>query len=122
MSSRIAPDVFICHASKDERVAAAICSEFRASGLKCWVAPRDISVGEDWMEAIRNAIESAPIFALIFSENTNAARHIDREIANAFYTRRTIVAYRLTKALPRRELLIHLSNCRWIGWEGGPGA
>jgi hypothetical protein len=118
----MAHDVFICHASRDKRVADAICSEFEASGLKCWVAPRDIPVGDDWMEAIRHAIESAPLFALIFSENANSARHIEREIANAFYTQRTMVAFRLTKALPRRDLLLYLSNCRWIDWDGEPGA
>jgi hypothetical protein len=122
MCASMAPDVFICHASKDKRVTDSICSEFEASGLKCWVAPRDISVGEDWAEAVRNAIESASLFALIFSENANAARHVEREIANAFYTRRTIVVYRLTAALPRRELILYLANCHWIDSDVESGA
>jgi len=72
----------------------------------CWIAPRNVAAGEDWTKAIRNAIVASRVTVLVFSENANAAAHIDREreIANAFYTGRIIIPFRLTKALPRRNL------------------
>jgi len=111
-------NVFISHASKDKRIADAICKELESSGLKCWIAPRNISKGEDWTKAIRDAIESSPLLLLVFSENANAAPHIEREIANAFYTRRMIVPFRLAKALPRRDFLFYLNDARWIDADG----
>jgi hypothetical protein len=114
----MAHDVFISHASKDRRIADAICEELESSGLKCWIAPRNISKGEDWTKAIRDAIESSPLLLLVFSENANAAPHIKREIANAYYTRRTIVPFRLAKALPQRDFLLYLDNARWIDADG----
>jgi len=114
----MAHDVFISHASKDKPIADAICEELESSGLKCWIAPRNISKGEDWAKAIRDAIESCPLLLLLFSENANAAPHIEREIANAYYTRRMIVPFRLAKALPRRDFLFYLNNARWIDAHG----
>ena len=73
---------------------------------------------QDWTKAIRDAIESSPLLLLVFSENANAAPHIEREIANAFYTRRMIVPFRLAKALPRRDFLFYLDDARWIDADG----
>ena len=114
----MAHDVFISHASKDNRIADAICGQLESSGLKCWIAPRNISKGEDWTQAIRDAIESSRLLLLVFSENANAAPHIEREIANAYYTRRMIVPFRSAKVLPRREFLFYLNNARWIDANG----
>jgi hypothetical protein len=49
---------------------------------------------------------------LVFSENANAAPHIEREIAHAFYTGRIIIPYRLTETPLRREFLFYLDDVR----------
>jgi hypothetical protein len=103
-------EVYISHACKDKRIADAICKGLESSGVKCWIAPRDIPVGEDWIEAVRRAIESAYLFVLVLSENANAAPHVEREIANAFYTGRKIVPVRVSNAIPSRGFLFYLSD------------
>ena len=75
---------------------------------------RDISASEDQTEATRNAIGSSRVMLLVLSENANAAPHIEREIAHAFYTRRTIVPLRLANTLPRRDFLFYLGSARWF--------
>jgi len=40
--------------------------------------------------------------------------HVEREIAHAFYTRRTIVPLRLANTLPRRDFLFYLGSARWF--------
>ena len=45
---RLADQVFISHSSKDEAIAAAICDHLETSGIRCWIAPRDIEVGTEW--------------------------------------------------------------------------
>jgi TIR domain len=105
-------EVYISHAYKDKRVADAVCKELESSDVSCWIAPRDIPVGEDWTKAVRKAIESAPLFVLVLSENANAAPHVGREIANAFYTGRKIVPLRVSKAIPSRDFLFYLSDSK----------
>jgi hypothetical protein len=41
-------DVFISHAHKDKPIADAICEKLESARVKCWIAARDISAGEDW--------------------------------------------------------------------------
>ena len=88
-------DVFISHAHKDKGIADAICGKLESAGLKCWIATRDISAREDWTEATQKAIGSSRVIVVVLSENANAAPHIEREIAHAFYMRRIIIPFRL---------------------------
>lgn len=105
-------DVFISHAHKDKGIAEVICEKLESAQVRCWIAERDISAHEDWTEATRNAIESSRVMVLVLSENANAAPHIEREIAHAFYTKRIIIPLRLTDALPRRDFLFYIGNVR----------
>ena len=108
----MAHDVFISHAHKDKKIAGAICEKLESARVKCWMTERDISAGEDWTEATRNAIGSSRVVVLVLSENANTAPHIEREVAHAFYTRRIIIPLRLTNTLPRRDFLFYLGNIR----------
>ena len=114
----MAHDVYISHARKDQEIAEAICQKLEFAEMKCCIAPRDISPGGDWTEATRKAIRSSRAMVLVFSENANAAPHIEREIAHAFYTGRTIVPFRLAKTLPRRDFLFYLGDVRWFNAFG----
>jgi hypothetical protein len=108
----MAHDVFISHAHKDKGIAIAICAKLESAQVRCWIADRDIAVGEDWTEVTRNAIGSSRLMVLVLSENANVAPHIEREIAHAFYTGRTIMPLRVTNTLPRRDFLFYLGNVR----------
>ena len=108
----MAHDVFISHAHKDKQIAQAICEKLESAQVKCWIAQRDMPVGGDWTEATRNAIGSSHVMVLLLSENANAAVHMEREMAHAFYTKRVIVPLRLTDTLPRRDFLFYLGNAR----------
>ena len=116
----MAHDVFISHAHRDEKIADEICEKLELARLQCWIAPRDISAREDWTEATRKAIESSRLMVLVFTDNANAAPHIEREIAHAFYTGKTIVAFRLTEALPRRDFLFYLGDACWLDAFNSP--
>lgn len=116
----MAHDVFISHAHRDKRIADEICEKLERTRLKCWIAPRDISAREDWTEATRKAIEFSRVMVLVFTDNANAAPHIEREIAHAFYVGKTIVAFRLTEALPRRDFLFYLGDACWLDGFNSP--
>ena len=107
-------DVFIGHARKDKSIVDVICEKLESAGVRCWIAARDISASEDWTAATRKAIGSSRVMILVLSENANAAPHIEREIAHAFYTGRIIIPLRLADTLPRRDFLFYLGNVRWF--------
>jgi hypothetical protein len=116
----MAHDVFISHALKDKDFATTICEKLESSQVKCWIAGRDISAGDEWSEAIRKAIGSSLVVVLVLSENANAATHMEREIAHAYYAKRVILPVRLTATPPRREFLFYLGNVRWFDALNAP--
>jgi hypothetical protein len=116
----MAHDVFISHAHRDKKIADDICKKLELARLRCWIAPRDISARDDWTEATRKAIESSRVMVVVFTDNANAAPHIEREIAHAFYTGKIIVAFRLTEALPRRDFLFYLGDACWLDASNSP--
>jgi hypothetical protein len=107
-------DVFISYAQKDKSIADAICAKLESAHLKCWAAARDTLPREDWIEANRKGIGSSRVIVLVLSENANAAPHIEKEIAHAFYLRRIIIPFRLAETLPRREILFYLGEVPWF--------
>ena len=81
---------------------------------------QDTSPGKDWTKATWKAIGSSPVMLLVFSQNTNAAPHIQREIAHAYYTGRLIIPLRLTNTPPRRSFVFYLGNVRWFDVPNPP--
>jgi hypothetical protein len=75
---------------------------------------QDTSPGKDWAKATWKAIGSSSVILLVFSENANAAPHVKREIAYAYYTGRVIIPLRLTDTPPPRDFLFYLHNVRWF--------
>jgi hypothetical protein len=63
----MAHDVFISYSNKDKKVADAVCSILENNGIRCWLAPRDITPGSAFAEAIIDGIKGSKIFVLIFS-------------------------------------------------------
>jgi hypothetical protein len=41
-------DVFLSYSSKDKTIADAAVATLESKGLRCWVAPRDITPGKEW--------------------------------------------------------------------------
>jgi hypothetical protein len=113
-------DVFISHAHKDKSIADAISAKLESAGLRCWITPRDVSPHEDWTEATRKAIDACRLVVVVLSENADPASHLEREIAHAFYARRTIIPFRLGEALPRREIVFYLGDIPWCNSPNPP--
>ena len=78
--SALAAKAFISHSSKDEAIAEAICQHLESAGVPCWIAPRDIEPGADWIEGILRGIASSRIFVVIFSSHANDSEHVRREV------------------------------------------
>ena len=53
----MAHDVFIRYSSIDKTAADIVCSILEQNGVSCWIAPRDITPGLDFAEAIIDGIK-----------------------------------------------------------------
>jgi len=73
-------DVFISYPHEDKAVADAACAALEASGVHCWIAPRDILPGTEWSAAVVQAIEQCRTMIMIYSRHANDSQQIHREL------------------------------------------
>ena len=110
----MAHDVFISHSSKDKAIADAICASLEANGIRCWIAPRDIKSGQQWPEAIANAIESSRIMVLIFSSNSNNSNDVANELILAVESKNVIIPFKIDDIAPTGIMQYYLIGTHWL--------
>ena len=107
-------DIFVSYSSKDKVVTDALVSALENSGLRCWVAPRDIKPGADWGDSIIEAINRCKIVLLIFSGNSNQSKHVRDEIYYALSEEKIILPFRIENLDPTGAMRLHLSSLHWL--------
>jgi len=75
--------LFISYASEDRNLASHVLSFLESSGLKCWMAPRDIRPAADWAVSIIDGIDSSSAMVLILSRYSNDSPQVRRELERA---------------------------------------
>jgi TolB-like protein/Flp pilus assembly protein TadD len=117
-------DVFVSYASQDVAVVDAIVASVEKNGIKCWIAPRDVTPGSQYADEIVGAINDAKLVILVLSEHAVASSHVGREIERAASKRRRIIALRTDAAALTRSFEYFLSESQWIDVAvlGMPGA
>src|SRR3954464_7336965 len=110
--------VFVCHASHDAGMAQRAVEVLEAAGVPCWIAPRDIEAGENYTQAILDALEAAPAIVLIFSSATNESPHVTRELETAVGSGTTIIPIRLENVEPNRALRYFIGTAQWLDASG----
>jgi hypothetical protein len=118
----MAHDVFVSYSSKDKTIADTIVAAMENNHIRCWVAPRDVKPGEDWANAITNAIQDSKVFLVIFSGNSNKSQRVLDEINFAISQELTILPFRIENLEPDGALRLHLSSRHWLdaydpSWE-----
>src|SRR5579859_196483 len=117
-------DVFVSYGSQDVAVADAIVATLERNGIKCWIAPRDVTPGSQYADEIAGAFDDAKLVVLVLSEYAIASRHVGKEIERASSRRRRIIALRTDAAPLTRSFEYFLSESQWIDVAvlGMPGA
>ncbi|MCA1816595.1 MAG: TIR domain-containing protein [Acidobacteria bacterium] len=110
----MAHDVFISYSTKDKAAADAACAALEAEGLRCWIAPRDITPGTDWGDAIVRAISASRVMVLIFSDHANRSQQIKREVNQAIDKELAIIPLRIENVLPSGSLEYYLDTTHWL--------
>lgn len=119
-----AADVFISYASPDTAVANKIVAALERHGQPCWIAPRNVTPGAHYAEAIITALSGAKAMVLVLSDSALASKHVGKEIERASCKGRPIIAVHTGTAPLPPVFEYFLSESQWIevGSGGIPGA
>jgi photosystem II stability/assembly factor-like uncharacterized protein len=110
----MAHDVFISHSAKDKTIADAVCAMLESEGIRCWIAPRDVTPGMEWGKCIIDAIKQARVMLLVFTANANASPQIRREVERAVNHDVVILPFRVENVLPDESLEYFIGNVHWL--------
>lgn len=118
----MAHDVFISYAGEDIDVADRLCRALEAEGIRCWMAPRDATLGRDYEKSIMDAIKVSPFLVLVFSRHSNASPHVEREIRKAFKddSSTEVFPFRLENIPYNQTLDYYLGSAHWLDASAPP--
>lgn len=108
------PQVFISYKSQDRATTESACAALEATGVSCWLAPRDVPPGADYKVMIPEAINAASLLLLIFSSSANGSRHVLAEVQLAFNNAMPIIPLRIEDSSPTGAMKYLLSHSQWF--------
>jgi dienelactone hydrolase len=107
-------DVFISYSHEDKSATDAICSILEQNNIRCWIAPRDITPGAPFAEAIIDGIREAKIFILVYSSNSNQSHQVIKEVDRAVNHGLAIIPFRLEDVPMSKQLEYYVSDVHWL--------
>jgi hypothetical protein len=114
-------NVFISFASKDQKVAATLCSAIEKRGYSCWISSRDIEPGDNFQSAIVSAIIASKVMLLVFTANSNSSDEMTKELALASQQKLIVVPLRVEDVAPNAAFSYEFATRQWIDlfvdWE-----
>jgi adenylate cyclase len=106
--------VFISYSTKNTAIAEDVCAGLEDSGIRCWIAPRDIDPGTSWAAAIDKAIDTCKVMVLILSSQSNSSPQVVREVCSAVSQGVSILPLRIEDILPSGAMNYFLSTVHWL--------
>ena len=113
-------DVFISYSNVDTTAGETVCSILEQNGIRCWIAPRDITPGLDFAEAIIDGIKSSKMFILVYSSNSNNSKQVIREVDRAVHLGLPVINLRLEDVPLSKQLEYYLSSVHWLDAKTPP--
>src|SRR6266550_1226590 len=110
----MAHDLYICYSNRDKAAADAVCAALEASGIRCWIAPRDVLPGMAWADAVLDAIAHSRVVVLIFSSNANDSSHVKREIERVVGAGIPVIPLRIEDVVPSNTFDYFLGSSHWL--------
>jgi TolB-like protein/thioredoxin-like negative regulator of GroEL len=109
-----ATQAFISYASADSAIANAVCTALEREGVKCWIAPRDVSPGEFYAANIVHAIDETRLVVLVLSQHAADSAHVLREVERASAKRHPILSFRIDLTPLPDGLEYFLNTSQWL--------
>jgi len=106
--------IFISYSSKDASLANKLVSYVEEHGYKCWIAPRDITSGEDYTDLINNAIKSCIAVIIIVSDKSIRSQWVKKELTTAVSYNKKLIPFKIQNVVLDGGLEFILNNVQWI--------
>lgn len=110
----MAYDVFVSYSHEDKLTADAVCATLEGQGIRCWIAPRDITPGQEWGQAIIQGISGARIMVVVFSHHSNESQQVMREVERAVHAGIAVLPFRIEDVIPSGSMEYFLSSMHWL--------
>ena len=114
-------EVFISYSSEDKSTAETIREALENASLGCWIAPRDITPGRKYAEAILDGIDQCKVFLLVLTEFANASPQVEMEVNLAVNKNKLILSFKLDQGKLSKSLEYYLGNRHWLEASNPPG-
>jgi AAA+ ATPase superfamily predicted ATPase len=114
------PQVFISYSSQDKAAADAVREALENASLGCWIAPRDITPGRKYAEAILDGIDLCKVFLLVHSAYSNSSPQVEMEVNRAAGQNKFILSFRLDHSQLSKSLEYYLGNRHWLEASNPP--
>jgi hypothetical protein len=76
--------LFISYASRDQVFAERLYADLQNKGVRCWYAPEDMKIGDEYRSRIDASIHLQDRLLLILSEHSIKSRWVQKEVETAF--------------------------------------
>jgi hypothetical protein len=121
-SEKTGHEVFISYANDksdsskidDRNAADMICSALEAENIRCWIDHRNIVPGDEWQDAMADAVEKAKLVVLVFSSNAVKSQWVKDEIAIARDKKIRIIPFQIENVPSRGVFSALRARCQWI--------
>ncbi len=110
----MAHDVFVSYANEDKATADALVATLEQQQIRCWIAPRDVLPGQEYADALVEAIGDAQVMVLVFSAKANDSPHVMREVERAASKGIAILPLRIEDVAPSRSMEYFISGTHWL--------
>jgi hypothetical protein len=75
---------FISYSSRDDALAQRLHVDLQAKGVRCWFAPEDLKIGDEFRSRIDESIQVYDRLLLILSAHSVRSRWVQKEVETAF--------------------------------------
>ena len=97
-------EVFISYSSQDKSTAETIRDTLENTSLGCWFAPRDITPGRKYAEAILEGIDKCKVFLLVHTASANGSPQVEMEVNQAASKNKLILSLKLDESKLSKSL------------------
>ena len=114
-------EVFISYSPKNKTIVDALCHYLEENKIRCWMAPRDILPGQNYAEAIAQAMSKVKVFILVYSNFSLSSQWVRKETNLAVSKKKIIIPFRIEDcSFEGTTMELYLNDRHWINAVSDP--
>jgi hypothetical protein len=117
-SPKSSRSAFISHASVDAGLAQQLCARLELQGVRCWIAPRDVTPGQPYSSEIVRGIETTGALILLATPAAVSSENVLNELEQAHRLQKTLLTVMVGKPQISRQLSYYIARLHWVEMSG----